>query len=445
MSDLREPGSLLARRGAGFRRAAMAVSLAAAGMVGAVPAAEARHHVFVASSSVVFEALVLDADTGQVLGENNADALTYPASLAKMMTLYLTFEALNSGKLRLDQPLPVSENASAKPKSHLGLDAGDSVPVRDLILAIVTKSANDAAAVLAEGLAGSESAFAERMTQKARQLGMNHTTYRNASGLPDPEQTTTARDIARLALALYQHFPREYRYFATKEFEFRGETVVGHDHLLDWYPGADGIKTGFINASGYNLATSAVQKGHRLIGVIMGGRTFRSRDRQMAAMLDKAFAEVEAGDASRRLVAAAPQAAPPSPPQPAAADEVQPAPARARVDAIGRLAAAAMRESSDNDDDEPARPVRDRWGIEIGAFREESGAQKALQHAARLHITRGKPQQILPPAKAGHGGVYRARLLHFTSREARAACIALHKKGVACEVVKPDTARYASG
>ena len=143
--------------------------------------------------------------------------------------------------------------------------------MQDLILGVVTKSANDAAAVLAEGMAGSEAAFADRMTQKARQLGMLNTVYRNASGLPDPEQRTTARDVAQLALALYHDYPREYRYFSTRQFYFRGRLIATHNHLLEWYEGADGIKTGYIGASGFNLAASAVRNGHRLIGVVMGG------------------------------------------------------------------------------------------------------------------------------------------------------------------------------
>ncbi len=417
-----------------------------------IPAANARRHHFVASSSVIFEAIVLDADTGQVLGENNADAITYPASLTKMMTLYLTFEALNSGRLRLDQELPVSAYAASRAPSRLGLTPGETVPVHDLILGIVTKSANDAATVLAEGLGGSEPAFAQMMNAKAQQLGMDHTSYHNASGLPDPEQRTTARDIARLALALIQRFPREYRYFSVKEFDFHGEPVVGHDHLLDWYPGADGIKTGFINASGYNLATSAVQNGHRLVGVIMGGRTFRSRDQEMAAMLDKAFAEVAGGPAAPHMTTAAAAAPPAAGPAPAPVqppgDEVQPARPRGDVprgDVIGKLAAAAMHDPAPAAEDDPAVASRNRWGIQVGVFHEEAAAQRAIDHAARFHVTEGKPQQILPPARNTHSAVYRARLLHFTSREAHAACLALHRRGIACEVVRPEAVKYASG
>src|SRR5947209_7211426 len=184
-----------------------------------------------------YEAIVLDAQTGQVLRELNPDVVTYPASLTKMMTLYLTFEALNQGRLRLDQFLRVSGEAASRAPSKLGLVPGDSVAVRDLILGIVTKSANDAAVVLAEALGSSEWAFAQQMTAKARQLGMMQTVYYNASGLPEPNQRTTARDIARLALALYHQFPREYRYFSTQEFVFRGEAMRNHNHLMDWYPG----------------------------------------------------------------------------------------------------------------------------------------------------------------------------------------------------------------
>ena len=257
--------------------------------------AHARHGFYGVDASRENESIVIDADTGRVLSEMNADSITYPASLTKMMTLYLTFEALNSGRLRLDQSLPVSNEAASKSPTKLHLVPGDSVQVHDLILGIVTKSANDAAAVLAEGLAGSEPAFADRMTAKARQLGMTNTIYRNASGLPDSEQRTTARDVAQLALALYHDFPREYRYFATREFFFRGRVILTHNHLLDWYEGADGIKTGYIGASGFNLAASAVRNGHRLIGVVMGGVSAGSRDREMAALLDQGFAEVGAG------------------------------------------------------------------------------------------------------------------------------------------------------
>ena len=223
----------------------------------------------------------------------------YPASLTKMMTLYLTFSALNEGRLSLDQRVPVSAHAAAQAPSKLWLKPGDSVPVQALILALVTRSANDAAVVLAEALAGSETDFAERMTETARRLGMNDTNFRNASGLPDPLQRTTARDLARLSLALYQDFPREYAYFSIREFEFRGQTITTHNHMLNSYEGSDGIKTGFMRASGFNLAASAERYGHRLIGVVLGSPSWPVRDKEMAALFDRGFA-VARRDARRQ-------------------------------------------------------------------------------------------------------------------------------------------------
>src|SRR5579863_7273385 len=300
-----------------------AIAVIAMGLLGSFPAAAHQWHYaspHAAAAGPIFEWILLDAETGQVLTEQNADALTYPASLTKMMTLYLTFEALNQGRIRLDQRFYVSPEAASRAPTKLGLTPGDSVSVHDLILGIVTKSANDAASVLAEGLGGTEANFVQYMNWKARQLGMQQTWYHNASGLPDPEQRTTARDVARLALALYHQFPREYRYFSTREFDFRGEIVRGHNHLLDSYAGADGIKTGFVNASGFNLAASAVRNGHRQIGVILGGRSWRSRDQEMTSLLDQGFAILAAGRPIQTgyapLVATAAAPASPAPPAP---------------------------------------------------------------------------------------------------------------------------------
>ena len=424
-------------------------------MLGAGPA-EARHHSrYQAHARHGFsgvdpsrenESIVIDAETGRVLSEMNADAITYPASLTKMMTLYLTFEALNSGRLGLDQYLPVSSEAASKSPTKLHLVPGDSVQVHDLILGIVTKSANDAAAVLAEGLAGSEPAFADRMTAKARQLGMTNTVYRNASGLPDPEQRTTARDVAQLALAVYHDFPREYRYFATRQFFFRGRVILTHNHLLDWYEGADGIKTGYIGASGFNLAASAVRNGHRLIGVVMGGASAGSRDREMAALLDQGFAEVGVDPTlvARREVPA---------PVVAETETDQPEPVRPR-EKIGQLAKAARKIAAHLSPvaKAEAAPIAhqlrtpaetDRWSIQLGAFRVESAAEQAARSAATVPGARGKPVQIVQPSKGGKGLVYRARLLNFSPQEAHGTCAALHKKKIDCSVVPPPPVKVA--
>jgi D-alanyl-D-alanine carboxypeptidase len=394
----------------------------------------ARHGFYGVDRSRENESIVIDAETGRILSEMNADAITYPASLTKMMTLYLTFEALNAGRLRLDQYLPVSTEAASKSPTKLHLVPGDSVQVHDLILGIVTKSANDAAAVLAEGLAGSEPAFADRMTAKARQLGMTSTVYRNASGLPDPEQRTTARDVAQLALALYHDFPREYRYFATREFFFRGRVILTHNHLLDWYEGADGIKTGYIGASGFNLAASAVRNGHRLIGVVMGGASAGSRDREMAALLDQGFSEVGAG---ATLVAGREVPSPSA--APVVAETDQPEPVRPR-EKIGQLAKAARKIAahlSPVAKAEAAPMANDRWSIQLGAFRVESAAEEAARSAAAVPGARGKQVQIVRPSKGGKEHVYRARLLNFSPQEAQGACAALHKNKIECSVVPP--------
>jgi D-alanyl-D-alanine carboxypeptidase/D-alanyl-D-alanine carboxypeptidase (penicillin-binding protein 5/6) len=236
-----------------------------------------------------YAALVLDASTGEVLNAVNPDEPNHPASLTKMMTLYLAFQALESGRLTLDQQLPVSARAANKAPTRLGLRTGQTISVRDCIFGMITKSANDAATVMAEKLGGSEDHFVEMMNAQGLLLGMTHTRFGSASGLPDPDDATTARDVGKLAMALYRDFPRQAPYFATREFTFHGKLVRGHNHLMDRYPGMDGLKTGFTNASGFNLASTAVRDGHRLFGVVLGGRTSAARDDLMARLLDDGF------------------------------------------------------------------------------------------------------------------------------------------------------------
>ncbi|WP_458526614.1 D-alanyl-D-alanine carboxypeptidase family protein [Onishia taeanensis] len=239
-----------------------------------------------------YAGLVADAASGDVVYAENAEARRYPASLTKMMTLYLLFEAIEQGQLTLDDALPVSDHAASMPASKLWLKAGDSIRVGDAIPALVVRSANDVAVVVAEALGGSEAAFAQRMTARARAMGMGTTRFRNASGLPDDAQVTTARDMATLAVALMRDFPEYYGEFSRTEFVFRGKRQRGHNRLLSNYPGADGLKTGFIRASGFNVATSAVRDGRRLIAVVMGGFTSRSRDAHMADLLDRGFSRL---------------------------------------------------------------------------------------------------------------------------------------------------------
>jgi D-alanyl-D-alanine carboxypeptidase len=236
--------------------------------------------------------IVIDAASGQVLLESNADAITYPASLTKMMTLYLLFDALHSGEVKLDQPLAISWNAAHKPSTNLALSVGETITVRQAISAMIIHSANDAATVVAEAISGSEVAFAQKMNAKAQALGMARSFFRNANGLPDPLQHTTARDIATLAMALHRDFPQFYPLFSETRFSFNGRSYFTKNRLLLRYPGADGLKTGYIHLSGFNLATSAMRNGRRLFAVILGGPSRSQRDAEMWALLDQGFGTI---------------------------------------------------------------------------------------------------------------------------------------------------------
>lgn len=238
-----------------------------------------------ASAAPTYAGIVVDAKTGKVLYSENADSLRYPASLTKMMTLYLTFEALESGKISLSSRVPVSANAAAEPPSKLGVGAGRSVTVEQAILALVTRSANDIATALGEYLGGSEARFAKMMTAKARSLGMSKTTYRNANGLPNTAQMTTARDQARLGIALRQHFPQYYGYFSTRSFKFGKQVIGNHNRLLGAVRGVDGIKTGYTRAAGFNLVTSVQADGRSLVGVVMGSSSGSKRNETMKQLV----------------------------------------------------------------------------------------------------------------------------------------------------------------
>ena len=239
--------------------------------------------------------LVLDANTGAVLSGEDADELRHPASLTKMMTLYVLFQDLKAGKIRLNSTIRMSARAASMSPSKLGVKPGKTFTVETAIRALVVKSANDVAAAVAENLSGSETAFAKRMTRTARSIGMSRTTFANASGLPNPHQVTTARDMATLGLRLMRDFPQYYPYFRTQSFVFNGRVIRGHNRLLGKYEGTDGIKTGYINASGFNLVTSVRRGDKRLVGVVLGGRTGGSRDAYMKKMLSQYFGKAANG------------------------------------------------------------------------------------------------------------------------------------------------------
>lgn len=242
-----------------------------------------------AEARPVQASIVVDAATGEVLSASNADTSTYPASLTKMMTLYLLFEAMQDGRVKLNDTITFSRYAAGQSATNLNVDGGDRISVETAILALVVRSANDAATAIAEHLGGSEAGFARLMTNKAQMLGMTRTTFRNANGLPDPKQRTTARDLATLSVALIRDFPQYYGYFKRTNFKYRGVTYRGHNKLLKSFKGYDGIKTGYIRASGFNLASSAERDGRRLVVVVLGGTSPSMRDRKVADLLTGGF------------------------------------------------------------------------------------------------------------------------------------------------------------
>jgi D-alanyl-D-alanine carboxypeptidase len=275
-------------------RSAGARAIAVAMLVFAATAAEAKgsHHPRRFTDPDLDAALVVDANTSTVLYARNAGAIRHPASLTKMMTLYLLFEQLRQHKIALTNELPVSANAAKQPRSHLRLHAGDTISVDIAIKSIVVRSANDATVAIAESVGGSEEHFADLMTAKAKQFGMTHTVFRNATGLPDDAQVTTAEDLAILARHLIYDFPDYFAYFSVAHMTWRGEDINTHDMLIGNYKGADGIKTGYIDSSGYNLVSTAQRDGTRLIAVLMGGLTAERRDEAMVDLLDDGFASV---------------------------------------------------------------------------------------------------------------------------------------------------------
>jgi D-alanyl-D-alanine carboxypeptidase len=258
------------------------------------------HHEAQDSYSPPFSSIIVDANSGATLTATNPDASRHPASLTKMMTLYLLFERLDAGKMKLDTEMPVSEHASEQAPTKLGLRPGQTIKVEDAIKGLVTRSANDAAVVIAEAIGGDEDDFAKLMTRKARALGMLRTVYRNASGLPDDDQVTTARDQSTLGRAIQDRFPRYYRYFSTAEFHYHGQTIRNHNHLIGSVEGVDGIKTGYTRSSGFNLVTSMHRGNRFLVGVVMGGHSGGSRDAIMRGLLAENLEKA----ATRRTVAA---------------------------------------------------------------------------------------------------------------------------------------------
>ena len=279
-------GRACVRRRCRWGLLALATVLAATTVAGTADARHRQHrHAAAESYDPAYASIVVDANSGAVMQSSNADSPRHPASLTKIMTLYLLFERLEAGKIKLSTEMPVSEHAAAQAPSKLGLKPGESIEVGTAIRAIVTKSANDVAVVVAEALAGNETEFAKLMTAKAHALGMNHTAYHNASGLPDDKQLTTARDQAILGRAIQDRFPKYYHYFSTQTFAYHGKEMRNHNHLLGRVAGVDGIKTGYIHESGFNIIASVRRNGRHLVAAVFGGRTASARDARVISLI----------------------------------------------------------------------------------------------------------------------------------------------------------------
>ncbi len=281
-------GGVVGHRGLRWGALGLTAFFAVAALTDNADARRGRQHRSDAGESYQpsYSSIVVDANSGAVMQSTNADSPRHPASLTKIMTLYLLFERLEQGKIKLTTEMPVSPHAAMQAPSKLGLKPGESIRVETAIRAVVTKSANDVAVIVAEALGGDEPGFARLMTAKARALGMTQTVYRNASGLPEDQQITTARDQAILGRAIQDRFPNYYQYFATRTFDFRGKSIRNHNHLLGTMDGVDGIKTGYIHDSGFNIVTSVRRANHHIVAVVFGGRTADARDARVRSLID---------------------------------------------------------------------------------------------------------------------------------------------------------------
>lgn len=378
-------------------------ALLALGLLPVDPAAAAKNS--------RYASIVIDAGTGQVLHAANADDQKYPASLTKMMTLYMLFDAIERGELGLSSKLVASKHAAQQPATNLALRQGSTITVEQAIKAIVVRSANDVAVIIAEALGGTESKFAQLMTARAHALGMANTNFRNASGLPDKRQKATARDLATLAIALMRDFPQYYHYFSTTKFVYNGKTYKTHNRLMLSYDGADGLKTGYIRASGFNLAASAVRDGRRLVAVVLGGKTAASRDAHMADLLDRGFADNRSASlpgGSAPVIALVPPTKPEVPVEFAASD----------VDGMV-----------------PVTSEGGAFGVQVGAFSRFSPAQLAANQAVhRLPDLLGDARVVVDQG----GKYYRARIVGLSETDARSACKQLKAQKTDCMVFRAD-------
>ena len=394
-----------------------------------------------------YAAIVIEEDSGRVLFARNADSLRYPASLTKIMTLYLLFEDIAAGHLTLKSRIPVSKVAAGRSPSKLYLKPGQTISAEQAIYALVTKSANDVATAVAEKLGGSERAFAKRMTRKARALGMSRTTFRNASGLPHSKQRSTARDMARLAIAMRRDFPQYFKYFSTKSFNWNGRKFGNHNKLLSKFNGTDGIKTGYINASGFNLVATVTRNNVRLIGVVFGGKTSRSRDAHMMDILERQFKRIKPAQARQQLAALPTKLPTSAPTRVSDVPETIPQPKQITVKRLAdTMVADATPEFLDIVTTTASLTItpddQAHWSVQIGNFAQRVNAHKAAIRARRMADTvLGMTPANLTLVTRGEMPLWRVRFNDLDEGQARSACAALFAEGSPCIALRTPTSK----
>ncbi|HEX7886956.1 MAG TPA: D-alanyl-D-alanine carboxypeptidase [Phenylobacterium sp.] len=427
------------------RRLLLTIGLAAATALGGAssPAmAQVPYFQLIPQNSSKYAAIVVDAKTGEVLYAKRADAPRYPASITKVMTLYLTFEALASGKIQLDDQVVFSPRAAAQSPTKLGVRAGDSITVEQAMKGMVTRSANDAAVALAERLGGTEQRFATLMTLRAQELGMANSHFANASGLPDSRQLTSARDIAILSRAVMRDYPQYYRLFSTKDFQFRGQSIRNHNGLLYRMDGVDGLKTGFTNASGFNLAVSAVRDNRRLIAVVMGGPTVATRDKVAEGLLLTGFDVMNRRARGEQITVAQNFFEPPQ-----LAEAPMPSMQQGDTEAGLKIALASSLPPARASKIQIVEPrnvpklngkgrkeAAGRWTVQVGSFSSRSDAREQI---AIVEKRFGSSFDDAKGVAEKDGAKYRARFSGMSEGDARSACKALKAKKQPCMVMPP--------
>jgi D-alanyl-D-alanine carboxypeptidase len=399
-----------------------------------------------------FAAISIDARNGKILFSDDPDGKRYPASLTKVMTLYILFQDLKAGRIRLNSQMRVSRRAASMPATKLNVKAGSTLLVETAIKSLVVQSANDASVVIAENLGGTEANFAARMTRVARKLGMSRTTYANANGLPNAKQVTTARDQATLALRIMRDFPQYYPYFRTTAFSYKGRTFRSHNRLVGNYAGTDGIKTGYTNAAGYNLTTSTRRGEKRLIGVVMGARSSGRRSAFMMKMMEKSFPHAVDGRTIAALAGSSSGAIDPVAPSrtksaakeittPDAQDALAVASQNAAVDTDAQTASTdAPQVSGGLVASEKVIQSGPAWKIQVGAYPSKDMAMQEIRglQSANLRVLEGK-QAFTVAFEKGEDIIYRARFSGFNKISARNACLEIAKRGMNCLALSPQS------